>query len=289
MTTRHVAVGLALIASVGCDQSDPVSGPDPTLPAAAPTQPPPPTGGKPLLMFDLPPHWRSEVITERTVRGVIDPALNESVPAEYLFPPEIYDKSTFVSWGGSGTFQGSAFMSFFANWAQQQLDLSVYRDGTLLGRNIWVETGASLLPKHSSAFTNGSLNVGVTCNASGNGYGNHAAEVRFLTSQAWSTLARVEVSSADHDALSPCAPPPTCTVKPQTSVSSTARIPGLATNQLTLSDFEQCPNPPPPGGGGPGGGGGSGSGYVCYEVWLIYPDTGVEVYLGDVCFEEYAT
>ena len=112
-------------------------------------------------------------------------------------------------------------------------------------------------------------------------------EVRLLTAQTWSTIGRNNTSDTDGAAQAECPPPPTCTLTPQTSIGSSARLRAYLSPQLTASDFEQCPNPPPPGGGGPGDSGSKGS--VCYEVWLVYRDTGVEIYLGDVCYEVYAT
>ena len=73
-------------------------------------------------------------------------------------------------------------MTFFANWAQQELELAVYRAGALVGRQTWVEEGSSFLPKQSGALTAGSLNVGISCGAVGNGNSRHAVEIRIFTS-----------------------------------------------------------------------------------------------------------
>lgn len=286
MTTRCAVVGLALIASVGCDQIDPVSGPDPTPAPVTNIKPPPTAGTGPLQLFDLPTSLRWKMAAVPGHGSMANVAANETIPAEYQLPPEINSWFVSVSFGGTSTFSGYASMTFYANWAQQDLELRIYNAGALLAHNRWTETGSSIWPKQSGAFTAGSLNAGVSCGASGNGNSSHAAEVRLYTSQAWTTLARVHQTDSDVAIQDDCPPPPNCELKPQTSVSTSARFRGHASGAVTASDFEQCSDPVPPGGGSadPGEGG-----YVCYEVWLVYPDTGVEIYLGTVCYEEYAT
>jgi len=285
MTTRCVVVGLALIAPMGCDQIDPVSGPDPTSPPVTGVAPPVTPGTRPLLLVDLPAPLRP-ASTARTQHGPSQSAPGELIASAYEWPPELYDWFVGVGWSGS-TLEGHAFMSFYGNWAEQRLQLQIYRNGALAAQNTWVETGSSFWPKQSGALTAGSLNAGVSCGATGNGFSEHAVEVRLLTAQTWSTIGRNNTSDTDGAAQAECPPPPTCTLTPQTSIGSSARLRAYLSPQLTASDFEQCPNPPPPGGGGSGDSGSKG--YVCYEVWLVYRDTGVEIYLGDVCYEVYAT
>ena len=285
MTTRVAVVGLALFASLGCDQTDRMSGPDPTPPAAAGMKPPLEPGTQPLRLIDLPASQRWDMTNMPAPRFTSDIALGLTVPPEYQVAPFISSWFVSVSWSGA-TLNGYAYMSFTGNWAEQVLDLRIYKDGSLLAHNTWTETGSSVYPRQSGAVTRGSLNAGVSCGASGNGNSRHAAEVRLFTTQSWTTLARANVVDSDVAVQAKCPPPPSCELKPQTSVSSSSRLRAVPSGVVTGSDFEQCTNPiPTPGGGVDPGSGGK----VCYEVWLVYPGTGVEYYLGDVCYGEYAT
>ena len=294
MTTRCVVVGLSLIASIGCDQADPLLGPDPTSPPITPASPvtpvaPPATPGtSPLLLVDLPAPLRPALPGRDNQQAPSGFPSIEAMESESIWPPALYDYFVSVGWNGSPTLDGYAFMSFYGNWAQQTLQLQIYRNGTLAAQNTWVETGSSIWPKQSGALTSGSLNAGISCGATGNGMSSHAVEVRIITAQSWSTIGRNNTSDTDVAVQAACPPPPTCTLTPQTSIASSARFRARLGDPFVASDFEQCSNPPPPGRGGGSGGSGS-KGYVCYEVWLVYPDTGVEIYLGDVCYEVYAT
>lgn len=277
-TTRYVVVGVCLLASIGCEQIDPVSGPDPTPPPIAPIVPADlPEAGE-LRMFDLPVAMQPEAPGLGTTT---DPQVAASTMA-----PIIDDYFVVVGWGGTATLEGWAFMSFYANWAQQELELTIYKNGSLLGTRRWVETGSSVLPRSAGALTDGSLNVGVKCGASGNGHSNHAAEVRLFTPLGWTSVARSNVSGTSVAEQAECPPPPICDLRPATSVSSNARVTARAAEPLLATDIDQCAPTTPPGGGEQDGEGG---GEVCYEVYLVYPDTGQEIYLGDVCYGEYAT
>jgi hypothetical protein len=238
-------------------------------------------------LFDLPAPMRWKMAAAPSDPTLSNVAANETLPAEYEWPPEITSWFVSVGFGGTSRLDGYASMTFYANWAQQDLELRIYKAGALLAQNRWTETGSSIWPKQAGAFTSGSLDAGVSCGASGNGYSSHIAEVRFYASAGWTTLARAHQSDSDVAVQAECPPPPSCELKPKTSVSSSgARFQANASGDITASDFEECSDPVPPGGGSadPGEGG-----YVCYEVWLVYRDTGVEIYLGTVCYEEYAT
>ena len=285
MTTRHAVVGLILIAPIGCDQIDPVSGPDPTPPAVTRTAPPIAAGVRPLRLFDLPASFLHPAAAADFRSASIESGLNEPIPPEYQVFPKITDRFVAVGWGGTATLEGYAFMTFVANFAQQELELAIYRGGALLARQTWVEQGSSILPKSSGAFTIGRLNAGVSCGATGNGNSKHIAEIRYLAGQGWTTLARDDDTDSDVAEQAPCPPPPTCELKPQSSVTSSERPRARSIGELTASDFEQCSEPPPTSGGGESGS----KGTVCYEVWLVYPGTGIEIYLGDVCYGDDET
>ncbi len=286
MTTRVAVVGLALLACLGCDQTDQVSGPDPTPPSAPDMKPPLAPGTQPLRLVELPASQRWDMASRPAPRFTSDIALGQTVPAEYQVAPYISSWFVSVTWSGS-TLNGYAYMSFTGNWAEQVLDLRIYKNGSLLAQNTWTETGSSVYPRQSGAVTRGSLNAGVSCGGRGNANSKHAAEVRLFTTQSWTTLARANVSDSDVAAQADCPPPPTCELKPQTSVSSSARFRAAPGGIVAGAGIEQCTNPIPPSGGG--GGSSDSGGKVCYEVWLVYPGTGVEYYLGDVCYGDYAT
>ena len=281
-TTRYVVVGVCLLASVGCEQIDPVSGPDPTPPSVSPVVPPdvPKTGE--LRMLELPPAMRWDV----RGGGLETSADPHGVAAASTMAPMIDDYFVAVSWGGTATLEGWAFMTFFANWAQQELELTVYKSGSLLTTRRWAETGSSVLPRSAAAITAGAVNVGVQCGAVGNGQSSHSAEMRLYTTQGWTAVARSNVSDASVAEQAECSPPPICDVRPQTAVSANARVTARAAEAILATNIDQCAPTSPPGGGEQDGESG---GEVCYEVWLVYPDTGYELYLGDVCYGQYAT
>jgi len=281
-TTRYVVVGVCLLASIGCEQIDPVTGPDPTPPSNAPVAPAdvPETGTLQLLELPATMRW---VGPDGTSFGTA--ADRDGVVAASTMAPMINDYFVVVGWGGTATLEGWAFMTFFANWAQQELDLFIYREGSQLASRRWVETGSSIIPRQAAAITSGALNVGVSCGAVGNGQSSHVAEVRLYTTQGWTAVARDNVSDASVAEQAKCAPPPTCDLRPQTAVSSNARLTARAAAHITTSDIDQCAPTSPPGGDQSGDSGGQ----VCYEVWLVYRDTGHETYLGDICYGEYAT
>ena len=287
MTTRCVVIGLCLIASFGCDQTDPVSGPDPTSPPVNAVAPPVTGRTGKLLLVDLPAPLRSAPPAPGYQHDPSVLASSEAMASAYEAAPEIYDWFVSVAWNGSSVLDGYAFMTFYGNWAQQQLQLQIYRNGGLVAQNAWVETGSSVFPKQSGALTTGSLSASVSCGATGNAMSSHAVEVRLLTSSTWSTISRNNTSDTDTAVQAACPPPPTCTLTPQTSIASSARWRASPSGHVVASDFDECSNPPPPGSGS--GGDSDSRGYVCYEIWLVYPDTGVEIYLGDVCYEVYAT
>ena len=280
-TTRYVVVGVCLLTAVACEQIDPVTGPDPTPPTTAPVTPADVPGTGTLQLLELPAtmRWDGPGVTSGTG------ANQDGVAAASTMAPMINDYFVVVGWGGTATLEGYAFMTFFANWAQQELELFIYREGSLLATRRWVETGSSILPRQSGALTTGALNVGVSCGAVGNGQSSHIAEVRLYTTQGWTAVARDNVSGASVAEQAKCAPPPICDLRPQTAVSSNARVTPRAAEAITTSDIDQCAPTSPPGGDQSGESGGE----VCYEVWLVYPDTGTEIYLGDVCYGDYAT
>ena len=89
MTTRVAVVALALFATLGCDQTDQMSGPDPTPPAAPGLKPPLEPGTQPLRLIELPASQRWDMTNMPAPRYTSDLTLGQTVPVEYQVSPHI--------------------------------------------------------------------------------------------------------------------------------------------------------------------------------------------------------